>query len=184
MTSFIQTMFVQSSPPQYPHSPRPLPAIQSNVLVESESYLHLPVPGSPDSIHQSPLQKQIHTFFSADNASNSSLGSPHPSPVRRQEPRQQEAHRGLGYGFAHIATQADLLTRSNSNARNRQTFQSQKRAKGTTTWQLKQFADATLGGNSLRKCVQLPEGEDRSEWLAVNSMLHANSIGGLESNLN
>jgi MOB kinase activator 1 len=184
MTSFIQTMFVQPSPPQYPHSPRPLPAIQSNVLVESGSYLHLPLPGSPDSIHQSPLQKQIHTFFSTDNASNSSLGSPHPSPARRQEPRQQqEAHRGLGYGFAHISTQADLLTRSNSNARNRQTFQSQKRAKGTTTWQLKQFADATLGGNSLRKCVQLPEGEDRSEWLAVNSMLHANSITRLESNL-
>jgi MOB kinase activator 1 len=188
MTSFIQTMFVQSSPPQYPHSPRPLPAIQGNVLVESESYLHLPLPlplpGSPDSIHQSPLQKQIHTFFSADDASNSSLGSPHPSPVRRQEPRQQEAHRGLGYGFAHISTQADLLTRSNSNARNRQTFQSQKRAKGTTTWQLKQFADATLGGNSLRKCVQLPEGEDRSEWLAVNSMLHANAIGVSESSPN
>jgi len=184
MTSFIQTMFVQTSPPQYPHSPRPLPAIQSNVLVESESYLHLPLPCSPDSIHQSLLQKQIHTFFSTENASNSSLGSPHPSPVRWQEPRQQEAHRGLGYGFAHIATQADLLTRSNSNARNRQTFQSQKRAKGTTTWQLKQFADATLGGNSLRKCVQLPEGEDRSEWLAVNSMLHTNAIGRLESSLN
>lgn len=173
MTSFIQTMFVQSSPPQYPHSPRPLPAIQSNVLVESESYLHLPLPGSPNSIHQSPLHKQVQGFFSTDNTCNSSLGSPRPSPVRRQELRQPEAHRGLGYGFAQIATQADLFARSNSNARNRQTFQSQKRAKGTTTWQLKQFADATLGGNSLRKCVQLPEGEDRSEWLAVNSMLHA-----------
>lgn len=64
----------------------------------------------------------------------------------------------------------------NSNARNRQTFQSQKRAKGTSTWQLKQFADATLGGNSLRKCVQLPEGEDRSEWLAVNVVDFYNQI--------
>jgi len=64
----------------------------------------------------------------------------------------------------------------NSNARNRQTFQSQKRAKGTTTWQLKQFADATLGGNSLRKCVQLPEGEDRSEWLAVNIVDFYNQV--------
>jgi hypothetical protein len=184
MTSFIQTMFVQPSPPQYPHSPRPLPAIQSNVLVESESYLHLPLPGSPDSFHQSPLHKQIQTFFSADNTSNSSLGSPRPSPVRRQEPRQQEMQRGLGYGIAQIATQADLFACSNSNARNRQTFQSQKRAKGTTTWQLKQFADATLGGNSLRKCVQLPEGEDRSEWLAVNSMLHIRLTGRLESSRN
>lgn len=173
MTSFIQTMFVQSSPPQYPHSPKPLPAIQSNVLVESESYLHLPLPSSPDTVYQSPLHKQIQTFFSTENTSTSSLGSQYPSPARRQEPRHHEAQRGLGlgYGFAHIAKQADLLTRSNSNARNRQTFQSQKRAKGTSTWQLKQFADATLGGNSLRKCVQLPEGEDRSEWLAVNGEL-------------
>lgn len=167
-------MFVQSSPPQYPHTPRPLPAIQSNVLVESESYLHLPLPSSPDSIYQSPLHKQIQTLFSSDNTSTSSLGSSqYSSPTRRQEvlPRQHEAQRGLGYGFAQIANRADLFARnSNSNARNRQTFQSQKRAKGTSTWQLKQFADATLGGNSLRKCVQLPEGEDRSEWLAVNGM--------------
>ena len=171
MTSFIQTMFVQSSPPQYPHSPRPLPAIQSNVLVESESYLHLPLPSSPESIYQSPLHKQIQTLFSSDNTSTSSLGSSqYASPARRQEPRLHEAQRGLGYGFTQIANQADLFVRSNSNARNRQTFQSQKRAKGTSTWQLKQFADATLGGNSLRKCVQLPEGEDRSEWLAVNGM--------------
>lgn len=168
MTSFIQTMFVHSSPPQYPHSPKPLPAIQSNVLVESESYLHLQLPSSPDSVYQSPLHRQIQTFFSAENTSTSSLGSQYPSPTRQKEARQHEAQRGLGHGLAHIAKQADLFTYSNSNARNRQTFQSQKRAKGTSTWQLKQFADATLGGNSLRKCVQLPEGEDRSEWLAVN----------------
>ena len=85
MTSFIQTMFVQSSPPQYPHSPRPLPAIQSNVLVESESYLHLPLPGSPDSFHQSPLHKQIQTFFSADNTSNSGLGSAKRALIRITE---------------------------------------------------------------------------------------------------
>ncbi|KYG44037.1 hypothetical protein M433DRAFT_145282 [Acidomyces richmondensis BFW] len=60
--------------------------------------------------------------------------------------------------------------RSNSNARNRNgaSFQPQKRAKGTNSWQLKQFAEATLGSGSLRKVVQLPEGEDRNEWLAVN----------------
>lgn len=167
MTSFIQTMFVQSSPPQYPASPKPLPAIQSNVLVESESHSHLQLPSSPDSTYQSPLHRQLQTFFS--DTSTSSLGSQYPSPTRRQEQRLHEAQRGLGYGLAQIAKQADLFTHnSNSNARNRQTFQSQKRAKGTSTWQLKQFADATLGGNSLRKCVQLPEGEDRNEWLAVN----------------
>lgn len=34
---------------------------------------------------------------------------------------------------------------------------------------LRQYAEATLGGGSLRKAVKLPEGEDEDEWLAVNS---------------
>jgi MOB kinase activator 1 len=34
---------------------------------------------------------------------------------------------------------------------------------------LKQYAEATLGSGSLRKAVKLPEGEDKDEWLAVNS---------------
>lgn len=166
MASFIQTMFVHSSPPQYPPSPKVLPAIQSNVLAESESCLHLPLPCSPESAYKSPLQRHIETFFSA---SNTSLASQCPPTYQLQGGRLHEQCRGgLGAGFRDIANRADLLTRMNSNARNRQTFQSQKRAKGTSTWQLKQFADATLGGNSLRKCVQLPEGEDRNEWLAVN----------------
>lgn len=69
-----------------------------------------------------------------------------------------------------LGQNANLLTCSNSHARNRQqaAFQPQKRAKGTNSWQLKQFAEATLGSGSLRKVVQLPEGEDRDEWLAVN----------------
>lgn len=78
----------------------------------------------------------------------------------------------MGFGFKDIVKQADLLTRSNSNARSRQTaFQPRKGAKGSNSWQLKQFAEATLGSGSLRKVVQLPEGEDRDEWLAVNGTL-------------
>jgi len=168
MASFIQTMFVQSSPPQYPHSPKPLPAIQSNVLAESEFYLHLPLPSSPESSYKSPLQRHTQTFFSTESASSNSLLA---STYQLEGGRLHEQCRGgLGAGSRDLGRKADLqsLTRANSNARNRQTFQSQKRAKGTSTWQLKQFADATLGGNSLRKCVQLPEGEDRNEWLAVN----------------
>lgn len=88
------------------------------------------------------------------------------------EYKNHEAQRGLGFNLAYAAKQADLLTRSNSNARTRQqAFQPQKRAKGTTSWQLKQFAEATLGSGSLRKVVQLPEGEDRDEWIAVNGRL-------------
>ncbi len=40
---------------------------------------------------------------------------------------------------------------------------------GSTSYQLRQYAEATLGGGSLRKVVKLPEGEDENEWLAVNS---------------
>src|SRR4029434_5390520 len=40
---------------------------------------------------------------------------------------------------------------------------------GATSYQLRQYAEATLGGGSLRKVVKLPEGEDENEWLAVNS---------------
>ncbi|KAK4636103.1 putative maintenance of ploidy protein mob1 [Fulvia fulva] len=66
----------------------------------------------------------------------------------------------------------------NSSARSRATasFQPTKRQKGTNSWQLKQFAEATLGSGSLRKVVQLPEGEDRDEWLAVNVVDFYNQI--------
>lgn len=57
------------------------------------------------------------------------------------------------------------------NARARGPFRPQKTNKGTSSWQLRQFAEATLGSGSLRKAVKLPEGEDVNEWLAVNSEL-------------
>jgi MOB kinase activator 1 len=47
-------------------------------------------------------------------------------------------------------------------------FKPQKSNRGTSSWQLKQYAEATLGSGSLRKAVKLPEGEDKDEWLAVN----------------
>lgn len=57
-----------------------------------------------------------------------------------------------------------------SNARTRAPFKPRSAAKGTSSYQLRQFAEATLGSGSLRKAVMLPEGEDLNEWLAVNSM--------------
>jgi MOB kinase activator 1 len=56
-----------------------------------------------------------------------------------------------------------------SNPRTRAPFKPQKSNRGTSSWQLKQYAEATLGSGSLRKAVKLPEGEDKDEWLAVNS---------------
>lgn len=58
--------------------------------------------------------------------------------------------------------------RTGAGAATGATFKPQKAGKGTSSWQLKQFAEATLGSGSLRKAVKLPEGEDLNEWLAVN----------------
>ena len=66
-----------------------------------------------------------------------------------------------------------------SNARTRGQFKPQRANKGTTSYQLRQFAEATLGSGSLRKAVKLPEGEDLNEWLAVNgtqSQVHVKDI--------
>ncbi len=57
-----------------------------------------------------------------------------------------------------------------SNQRTRNQFRPRNANKGTSSYQLRQYAEATLGGGSLRKIVKLPEGEDENEWLAVNSM--------------
>ena len=54
------------------------------------------------------------------------------------------------------------------NARTRGQFKPKHASKGTSSYQLRQFAEATLGSGSLKKAVKLPEGEDLSEWLAVN----------------
>jgi hypothetical protein len=62
----------------------------------------------------------------------------------------------------------DLNSSPSSNARTRGQFKPQRSNKGTTSYQLRQFAEATLGSGSLRKAVKLPEGEDLNEWLAVN----------------
>ncbi|KAI8853087.1 Mob1/phocein [Chytridium lagenaria] len=40
---------------------------------------------------------------------------------------------------------------------------------GSTQHHLKKYAEATLGSGNLRLAVQLPEGEDLNEWLAVNA---------------
>lgn len=62
----------------------------------------------------------------------------------------------------------DLRNGSFSNAKTRGQFKPRNANKGNSSYQLRQFAEATLGSGSLRKAVKLPEGEDLSEWLAVN----------------
>ena len=62
-----------------------------------------------------------------------------------------------------------LHNSGDSNQRTRNQFRPRNATKGTSSYQLRQYAEATLGGGSLRKIVKLPEGEDENEWLAVNS---------------
>ena len=67
-----------------------------------------------------------------------------------------------------------------SNPRTRAPFKPQKSNRGTSSWQLKQYAEATLGSGSLRKAVKLPEGEDKDEWLAVNGGFTMRKLDGNE----
>ena len=63
------------------------------------------------------------------------------------------------------------LDKHDSNARTRGQFKPRNAIKGTSSYHLRQFAEATLGSGSLRKVVKLPDGEDLNEWLAVNGQL-------------
>lgn len=179
----MNTMSVHKFPPQpYTPSPKPLPALHTNVLAESESYIHFALPSSLQDAYKSPVHRQFENVlydnhFSSPHASHAASNIPIPVQVEHRTHDVQRGYRGLAAGWSKIGKQADLLTYSNSNARNRNqtAFQPQKRAKGTNQWQLKQFAEATLGSSSLRKVVQLPEGEDRDEWLAVNSKIYPNT---------
>lgn len=72
---------------------------------------------------------------------------------------------------------ANIDNDDRSNQRTRNQFRARRGAGGgTTSHQLRQYAEATLGGGSLRKVVKLPEGEDESEWMAVNMVDFYNQV--------
>lgn len=50
---------------------------------------------------------------------------------------------------------------------------------GTKQYQLKRYAEATLGSGNLRAAVLLPQGEDLNEWLAVNTVDFFNHLNML-----
>lgn len=50
---------------------------------------------------------------------------------------------------------------------------------GTKQYQLKRYAEATLGSGNLRAAVLLPQGEDLNEWLAVNTVDFFNHVNML-----
>lgn len=89
---------------------------------------------------------------------------PHIAPL---VPSHGDSHRGEQYS-------QDATYR---NARTRGPFKPRNANRGTSSYQLRQFAEATLGSGSLRKAVKLPEGEDLNEWLAVNGKSRPFHVG-------
>jgi Mob1/phocein family len=66
-------------------------------------------------------------------------------------------------------TYASPLTQPfHRNQKTRAPFKPKSSSRGSSSYQLRQYAEQTLGSGSLRKVVKLPEGEDVDEWLAVN----------------
>lgn len=191
--STLHSSTSSSSPPRnpFPHAAKPLLPLQCNVLAASESCLHLP-PMQPPDTYESPLHKQFRGVLAQASQGCLFGGQNHP-PAPQLQPSQWTSSdfssptrpsqripysppspspsklRGLGFGLDAIGARADMATLSSNNKPGRKgTFQAQSTQKGTNSWQLKQFAEATLGSGSLRKVVKLPQGEDRDEWLAVN----------------
>ena len=48
--------------------------------------------------------------------------------------------------------------------------------KGQRGYGLKQIAKMTLGSGNMELAVELPQGEDQNEWLAVNTIEFYNEI--------
>lgn len=139
MASLLTTMYEFLSPSLSPQPLSPhLTFKQSSSCITTNSYT------SPDS-------------HNGNNNHNTPTSPPKPSPSR--------AARLLRLG---LNSAVQDVNSSPSNARTRGQFKPQRANKGTTSYQLRQFAEATLGSGSLRKAVKLPEGEDLNEWLAVN----------------
>ena len=148
-----------------------VPSIAAPVVPRSETE---PLLGSNHSWRKTP--KQFYKLYPSDislaasletnehaalDSGNASSGSDtsiiDPAIKAEQKSRKKSYFAGTG-----------LLSSLFSNPRTRAPFKPQKANRGTSSWQLKQYAEATLGSGSLRKAVRLPEGEDKDEWLAVN----------------
>ena len=134
-------------------------ARQTDPMRPSASCAHSLVPGgsnahTPSNLASRTVLGSAQLYVSPQDRLNARI-SLRPSP---HSPRNNGC-------FANPDLHSSLI----SNPRTRAPFKPQKSNRGTSSWQLKQYAEATLGSGSLRKAVKLPEGEDKDEWLAVNS---------------
>lgn len=70
-------------------------------------------------------------------------------------------------GYASVILKTIIFS---SGSRSNKTFKPKKNIpEGTHQYDLMKHAAVTLGSGNLRQAVQLPEGEDLNEWVAVNS---------------
>lgn len=71
------------------------------------------------------------------------------------------------------------------NSKSSKTFKPQSKGKAQTPTQdkLQQHLEKTLGSGDLHEAVKLPEGEDRDEWVAVNTVDFFNQINMLYGTL-
>jgi len=123
--------------------------------IQSNSTIHLPSlpPNRPHTPQDSPAQRLFRGVLD-----------------RTPNPRGQCAQ------AASVPVENCIDSSATTRSRTRAPFKPQKANRGTTSWQLKEFAEATLGSGSLRKAVKLPDGEDENEWLAVNVVDFYNQI--------
>ncbi|KAG6005322.1 Maintenance of ploidy protein mob1 [Claviceps maximensis] len=119
---------------------------------------HLPSPSKPvTAMSQPQLDHVTISVQEIDPASASASPSPSPSLPATE------------HMIANVQN-------TNSNQRAKNQFRPRVGKGGSTSYQLRQYAEVTLGGGSLRKVVKLPEGEDENEWLAVNMVDFYNQI--------
>ncbi|KFX94711.1 hypothetical protein V490_04234 [Pseudogymnoascus sp. VKM F-3557] len=96
------------------------------------------------------------------------------SQIQERRPRGSIFSRSGAHPTKRASKMTSFITTVNQRTRNQ--FRPRNATKGTSSYQLRQYAEATLGGGSLRKIVKLPEGEDENEWLAVNMVDFYNHI--------
>jgi hypothetical protein len=169
--------------------------VQSLYSREERSVRH-PIPLRRE-MYKSPLQKLGETLQTPQAISDLSAAlaasrvSTTTTYISTNGAARRSRRQGLGTdGLAGTGIPCDSSHLKNtglhipffSNPRTRAPFKPQKANRGTSSWQLRQYAEATLGSGSLRKAVKLPEGEDKDEWLAVNGAQPRSRSRGISAN--
>ncbi|KAF9698586.1 hypothetical protein EKO04_003735 [Ascochyta lentis] len=151
---------------QPPKQPVKQPERQDSPMRQPANYAYSLVPGESNAT--TPTEPTSNTALDSGQQYFAPKARSNVKPTSRPPVDPPRNH---GYFMS-----PSLLSSVFSNPRTRAPFKPQKSNRGTSSWQLKQYAEATLGSGSLKKAVRLPEGEDKDEWLAVNIVDFYNQI--------